>query len=213
MTLRAGVKGRINPGSHTSYPLHIGKDLRSANPFMTRNDLTKNDLVRSGMHKGRLFISLFLLLLPLAWLLSCSCQKPEDSFLLEEGRGWKGKFSLGDPGEEVVRLLGKAPKQQEDKKWRYYDYDFAEIAIDLKTGEVASILLRKRWKTASGICVGDPVEKILSTYGGIPYHPPILSYPRRGVFFTFTPGEVTESDGSRRPGWAAIWVRISEPEK
>jgi len=180
---------------------------------VTGNDLTKNDLAGSGQGKGRPLIILLLLLFSLAGLLSCSRHKAEEPFLLEEGRGWKGKFSLGDSGEEMVRLLGKAPKQQEDKNWRYCDYDFAEIAIDLKTGEVAYILLRERWKTASGIYAGDPVEKILSTYGGIPFRPPVLSYPRRGVSFAVAPGEVTESDGSRRPGWAAIWVRIYKPHK
>jgi hypothetical protein len=183
------------------------------NPLVTRNDPTKNDLLRRVRTKGRLLIFLFFLSLSCTWLLSCSRHKAEEPFLLEEGRGWKGKFSLGDPGEEVVRLLGKATKQQEDKNWRYYDYDFAEVAIDLKTGAVASILLRKRWKTGSGIFAGDPVEKILSTYGGIPFRLPILTYPRKGVSFALAPGEVTDENGSKRPGWAAIWVRIYKPQK
>jgi len=192
-----------------------GKDLGSANPLATKTDLKEKYLVRSLRGKGRLLIILilFFLFLILAGLLSCSRHKAEEPFLLEEGRGWKGKFSLGDPGEEVVRLLGKTPKQQEDKNWRYCDYDFAEIAIDLKTGGIASILLRKRWKTASGIFAGDPVEKILSIYGGIPYRLPILAYPRKGVSFALAPGEVTDADGSKRPGWAAIWVRIYKPQK
>ena len=180
---------------------------------MTSNDPTTNDLLRRVRTKGRLLAILLFLSLCFAWLLSCSRHKAAEPFLLEEGRGWKGKFSLGDPGEEVVRLLGKAGKQQEDKDWRYCDYDFAEIAVDLKTGKVASILLRKRWKTASGIYVGDPVEKILSTYGGIPFRVPILAYPRKGVSFALAPGEVTDANGSKRPGWAAIWVRIYKPER
>jgi hypothetical protein len=190
-----------------------GKDFSSANPLVTRNDLTKNDLLRRVRTKGRLLVILFFLSLSFAWLLSCSRHKAKEPFLLEEGRGWKGKFSLGDPGEEVVRLLGKTGKQQEDKNWRYCDYDFAEIAVDLKTGKIASILLRKRWKTASGIFAGDPVEKILSTYGGIPYRLPILAYPKKGVSFALAPGEVTDANGSKRPGWAAIWVRIYKPQR
>jgi hypothetical protein len=153
-----------------------------------------------------------ILLLVVGLLLGCSRTR-EEPFLLREGKGWEGKFSLGDPAEEVTRLLGKVPKQQEDKNWRYFDYDFAEITIDIKSGEVASILLRARWKTSSGISSGDPMEKILSTYGQIPYRPPILGYPQRGVSFIMTPAEITEADGSKRPGWVALWARIYPAER
>jgi hypothetical protein len=156
--------------------------------------------------------SLCLLLAFTALLPGCR-QKAEKPWLLQEGRCWQGKVCLGDPWKEAARLLGKATRQQEDKTRRYYDYDFGEIAVDTKTGEIASILLRQRWKTASGISMGDPVEKILSTYGGVPYRPPILSYPRRGVSFVLAPGQVTDPDGSKRPGWAAIWARIFPPQR
>jgi hypothetical protein len=176
------------------------------------NEVTAKVLI--GAERGRdLHLVLVLVLFSLGWLLSCSGHQAEEFLLLQEGKGWQGKFSLGDSGKDALRLLGKPAKQQEDKSWRYYDYDFAEIAVDTKTEEIASILLRKRWRTAAGIGAGDSVEKILSTYGGIPYHPPILSYPKRGVSFALAPGEVTDVDGSKRPGWAAIWVRIFQPER
>jgi hypothetical protein len=180
---------------------------------MTKSSPTENDLIGSGRIIGRFFVLLALLLPFLAGSISCSRHQTQEPFLLQEGKSWQGKFSLGDSGEEATRLLGKPLKQQEDKGWRYCDYGFAEVAIDTKTGEIVSILLRERWKTGSGIYAKDPVEKILSTYGGIAYRPPILSYPKKGVSFALAPGEVTDSDGSKRPGWAAIWVRIYKPER
>jgi hypothetical protein len=152
-------------------------------------------------------------LLCLTVLLLCCSRTREEPFLLLEGKGWEGKFSLGDSGEKVVRLLGKAPKQEEDKNWRYCDYDFAEIMVDLKSGEISSILLRQSWKTTSGISTGDPVDKILSTYGQIPYRPPILGYPQRGISFVLAPAEMTDSDGLKRPGWVAVWARIYKPQR
>lgn len=137
----------------------------------------------------------------------------EEPFLLQEGRGWEGKLSLGDPGEKAIRLLGKVQKPQEEKNWHYYDYGFAEIMIDARSGEIASILIRERWKTASGIGAGDPVEKILSTYGQIAYRPPILAYPERGISFVLSPSEISLPDGTMKPGWIAIWARVHKPER
>jgi hypothetical protein len=145
------------------------------------------------------------------FLLGCG-RSGEEVLLLQEGQCWAGKVSLGDPTEKVVRILGKAPKRQEDKGWRYYDYGFAEIMIETANDDVASILLREKWKTASGISVGDPLEKILDTYGSVSYSPPILNYPQRGISFVLAPREVTEPDGSRRPRWVAIWARIFKPQ-
>lgn len=176
----------------------------TADPLSARRPL----LFRSGFVKRHLC-----LFLGLACLL-IGCHRGKDApFLLQEGKGWEGGLSLGDSGEEVVRRLGKPPKQQEEKAWRYYDYDFAEIMIEVKTGKVVSILLRRNWRTASGVAEGDFVEKIQETYGQIPYRPPILSYPQQGVSFVLAPGEVAGAEGSKRPGWRAIWVRIYKPER
>jgi len=153
------------------------------------------------------------LLLSLASFTFCCSRAREEPFLLQEGKGWEGKLSLGDPGEKALRLLGKAQKEQEEKSWRYYDYDFAEVMIDTKSGEIASILMRERWRTASGIGAGDPVEKILSVYGQIPYRPPVLSYPERGVSFVLAPSEISLPDGGKRLGWITIWARVYKPER
>jgi len=148
----------------------------------------------------------------LACLLLCCGRSKDEALLLQEGQCWAGKVSLGDSAKRVARILGKAPKRQEDKGWRYYDYGFAEITVETVNDEVTSILLREKWKTASGICAGDPLEKILQTYGSVTYSPPILNYPQRGISFVLAPREVSESDGSRRLRWVAIWARVFKPQ-
>lgn len=152
------------------------------------------------------------ILLFLPWQLN-SCGKGEKApFILEEGKGWQGKLSLGDPEKKVVRSMGKPHRQQLEGNWKYFDYTVSEITIDGKSDEVASILLRQDWRTSSGISEGDSAERIQQIYGFIDHHPPILSYPQRGISFVLVPRGLIDSDGTKRPGWVAVWARIRKPQ-
>jgi hypothetical protein len=99
----------------------------------------------------------------------------------------------------------------EDGERRYYEYGYAEVTVDSSSGKVASILLRGNWQTSAGASAGDPVDKILRLYGAVPYHPPVLAYPQRGITFVLTPGEIAAPEGSKGPGWIASWARIYWP--
>lgn len=142
-----------------------------------------------------------------------------DPKLIQGGKG-VGPVRLGQTQEQVEKALGKpaavkpSPNDPESKLLEYPGKGLS-VFMGSSGGVIGVVVTGSGYRTAEDVCVGTAKATVRTTYGtGLQRGVENLTYPSRGLAFSFASGKVTHIFIFQpEEGRALLGDRIIEPGK